>query len=152
MNIFKLVVSFILLFAASLPLFALAQDFPIPYWGPLLENCPGGATNCNLCHLIKTGWNISRFFLTLLFVIAVPAMVAIGGIMIMVSGANEGLLALGKKILTGAVVGLLIGMSAFLIISTIIWLVGAQTDNIGSGKLAWPEIVCDFKGIEILPP
>lgn len=148
-TILKTAPFFFFLLFVSTPISASAQNFPIPYWGPLLS-CEGAGC-ASPCHIFKTGWNIVRFLLTLLVIIAVPVMIIVGGILVMIAGANEGLLALGKKILTGAIVGLLLGLGAYLIISTVVKLIGAKLNNVGSGGLAWPEVVCDFQGIEILP-
>ncbi len=51
-----------------------------------------------------------------LFVIA-PIMITIGGIMMLIAGGSEDRFSTGKKMATGAVVGILIALSAFLIVN-----------------------------------
>jgi hypothetical protein len=52
-----------------------------------------------------------------IFIIA-PISFLAGAIMIMVSGANPGMLENGKKVLTGAVIGLVIVLCSYLIVAT----------------------------------
>ena len=54
-----------------------------------------------------------------IFIIA-PIMVVVGGVMILMAGANPGMLETGRKAITAAVVGLVIVLCAYLIVNTFI--------------------------------
>jgi hypothetical protein len=54
-----------------------------------------------------------------IFILA-PIMVVVGGVMILMAGANPGMLESGKKAITAAVVGLIIVLCAYLIVNTFI--------------------------------
>ncbi len=103
---------------------------PPGFWGPLVSctgnylptNSDGSTPNpcTSLCDLIDTAINIIYFGMTLAIFIIAPVMIVIGGIMIMLSGANPGMLESGKKTLTATVIGLFIVLCAYLIVNTTI--------------------------------
>lgn len=114
--------------------------WPTGFWGPLVwctgsslqvanptpSPTPGTAgqtppTCNNLCDLIGTFINIIYLAISIAIFIAAPLMVAVGGIMIMFSGANPGMLETGKKVLTGAVIGVAIVLCSYLIVNTVLW-------------------------------
>jgi len=115
--------------------------WPTGFWGPIvwctgdyLTNTGGTQGNnqllvqgsqppaCNnLCDLVGTFINIIYLAMSIAIFIAAPIMVATGGVMIMLSGANPGLLETGKKVLTGAVIGLAIVLCSYLIVNTVLW-------------------------------
>ena len=109
-----------------LPFTALA-DVSLPYWGPL-TSCTG--INCNICHLFSTGQMIIYFIATLALFVVGPIMVTIGGIMMLVSGGSEERFSSGRKMATGAVIGILIALGAFLIVNTLLL---AIAQNFGGG-------------------
>ena len=118
----------------ALPLVASAYTtpniWPTGYWGQgglisctgdYLSNAPAGTTPCSsLCDLINTFINIVYFLMSIAIFVITPIMFVWGGIMIMISGANPEMLGTGKKILTGAVIGLVIVLCSYLLISTVL--------------------------------
>lgn len=99
---------------------------PPGFWGPLVS-CTGnylsgdtGSQCKSLCDLINTAVNIVYFLISVALFIIAPLSVAVGGIMIMLAGANPGMLESGKKVLTGAVIGVIIVLCAYLVIATIL--------------------------------
>jgi hypothetical protein len=111
--------------------------WPTGFWGPIVWctgdylsgtgnnqiNGPGGQPPAcsNLCDLVGTFINIIYLAMSIAIFIIAPISVAVGGIMIMFSGANPGLLEQGKKVLTGAVIGLAIVLCSYLIVNTVLW-------------------------------
>jgi len=108
-----------------IPMFALAAPniWPLGFWGPLVS-CTGnylngtGAPCQNLCDLVNTIINVLYFLISVCIFIVAPVSFAIGGIMIMVAGANPEMLSKGKHTITGTAVGILIVLSSYLIIAT----------------------------------
>jgi hypothetical protein len=122
---------FILLFVPVLGLAAVISSPSLPYWGSGgLVSCTGnyysgGGTPCtSLCDLIKTFINVIYFGITLVLFVAAPILFAWGGLMLLFSGGNPGRTGSAKKILTGTLVGILIVLCAYLIISEIITFLG----------------------------
>ena len=126
----------IFLIAIAAPYLAFADHNPIKtnvfdptiLGGPLLV-CVGadglGGTaipkNCeNLCDLVAQIANVLYFMIGVVIWIIVPILVAIGGIMIMIGGANPEMVGRGKKTITGAVIGLVIILCAWLIVFTFV--------------------------------
>lgn len=135
----------IFLLAVVVPLFA--QAAIAPYWGPVVS-CSG--SSCTTCDLFETAQNFIKVMLSLLVVVIVPVMIAVGGIMIIISGPNENWLKTGKSMVTGAVVGLLIGAGAFIIINTLLFILGTQKLPTGAGgaKQDWWNINCSSPAIQ----
>ena len=103
--------------------------WPTGFWGPLIS-CTGdyagvgpssGVSPCtSLCDLINTIENVIYFGLSIAVFIITPILIAWGGAMYMFSrGKPEGISS-AKKILTGALIGLLIALCAWLIVNTVI--------------------------------
>lgn len=121
----KLVISYlslvICLLAIPLISFAAINAPNLPYWGPFLS-CHGAG--CGFDDMIQTFLNIVYFGITISLYFAAPVLAAWGGVMILISGANPSGRDKGKKILTGTVIGVVIVLSAFLILKTFISLLG----------------------------
>lgn len=146
---------FILIVGSSiaLPLVASAYTtpnlWPTGYWGQGgLISCQGSFLNApsvngntppptctNLCDLINTFINIVYFLISIAIFIIAPISLVVGGIMIMFAGANPGMLEQGKKVLTGAVIGLAIVLCSYLIVATVLKVLGV-TDVGGFGGAA----------------
>lgn len=121
--------------SVALPLVAVASSTwstpnlwgtPPGFWGPLLSCTgnyisPGSMTPCSsLCDLIQTAINIVYFGMTLALFVIAPVVIVIGAIMVMLAGANPEMLGKGKKAITGAVIGIVIVLCAYLVVSTVI--------------------------------
>jgi hypothetical protein len=74
---------------------------------------------CNLCVFAVLISNIKNYALTIAGPITV-LMIIIGGVMITVSGGQENLRAQGKKTLTGGIIGLIIVLLAWVIVTSIL--------------------------------
>lgn len=106
--------------------------WPTGFWAPNgLVSCTGnyipgsGANSCtNLCDLIGTIINIIYFAMSIAIFIVAPIMFVVGSIMVMVSGANPEMLGRGKKVLLSTVIGLVIVLCAYLVVATIISVLG----------------------------
>ncbi len=119
------------------PLFVSASTmpdiFPKGYWATGgLVSCTGG--NCSLDELIQTVLNVVSFGITLALFVAAPILFGWGGIKIMLGSQLPGLekgstISEGKKILTGTLIGILIVLTAYLMIKTLVSLLGIT--NIG---------------------
>lgn len=87
-----------------------------------LVPCEG--TGCTFCHLLQLVNNVIDFALYKVAAPLVVIMMIYGGLVIMTAGENSGKVDEGKKIIQAAVIGLLIAMGAWLIISQILAIVG----------------------------
>ncbi len=74
----------------------------------------------SLCDLIHTLMHIIAFGMSITLYVATPILFAWGGILILISAGNPSKISEGKKILTGTLIGLLIILSAYLIVKTFI--------------------------------
>ncbi len=146
-------VSFIALSAFVLfvaPLAASAQQVSFPYWPsaqtPLLP-CTG--LDCvNLCQLLILFQHLIYFGMTIAVEIAAPIFLIWGGILILISGGSQERLSKGKTVLTSTLVGIVLSLGAFLIMSTFLWLVGNNPTVGGpnkSGGVSWPNVACEVK-------
>ncbi len=117
------------------PVVAFAQDpslWPTGYWGPILT-CHG--TGCDFCHMLRTFQNLAYVLLSIgIFAIA-PVMIIWGGFRIMTAGASPEGVSAGKRILTATVIGIAIGLGAFLIVNTVVNILNAV--NSGAGDKIW---------------
>ena len=134
-----------LVLAMILPTAALAAP-SFPYWGPLVSCGPGtgGAQTCtSLCDLLYTGQNVLYFAMSVALLILGPVMIVVGGLMIATSAGSEERIKTGRKVITGAVIGVLIMLAAYVIIASFLRAVGA---NVGTGadQVPWPDIQCNL--------
>ncbi len=84
------------------------------------EACLAGGSGCTICHLGILTINITNFLMKNVAFPATILLVAVGGIMLLISGPSEERRTMGKKILTSTVTGLLIIMLAWLGVDTLI--------------------------------
>ena len=152
---YALAVVFALSVFGALPLVADAHEAKLPYWGsdaPILS-CVGSpdasgaiAEQCDdFCDILHTIQHVIYFVLTIAIFVLVPLMVLAGGAMILVSGASPSLRETGKKTLTGAIVGAVLALGSFLIVSTILWVLGNPAPSEGRPRVSWPNIECSIK-------
>lgn len=134
-KIFKtkyLLFTLIILVIVSTPFFVQARG---------LVPCGGeGESLCNICFLFKLLENVMSFLVNMVGIIATLFLV-VGGIVLVVSGANKGLYETGKKIVTNTIIGTAIVIMAWIGINTILTIAGFTRANIGlSGN--WFELQC----------
>ncbi|GEM_PF-1025242 len=116
---YKIKIFLLVSFFIILPLAASAA-VSIPYFGgtPPFASCSG--VNCTTCDLFETGQRVIYFIMTMALFVFGPIMVTAGGIMMLISGGNEERFTSGRKMATGAVIGILIALGAFLIVNTLL--------------------------------
>ncbi len=93
-------------------------NYPPPVTAPSQHAC------MSLCDLIHTLLHVIAFGESLALYAGAPILFAWGGILIIISSGNPGKISEGKKILTGTIIGVLIMLSAYLIVSTFINVLG----------------------------
>jgi len=109
--------------------------------GPIVE-CGTKEANrdCTLCDIFVMVKNIIKFLMDLIIVIA-PVFVVIGGIIILTGGIKPDQIALGKKIITSALVGIVIALLSWVILGTL-FNVLAKPAGEGGMPWAWNKIEC----------
>lgn len=85
--------------------------------GPIVP-CGEEGNPCTLCHIFELARNVIQFLLEFVLVIA-PVFILIGGIMILASAGTPDRVALGKRIITSAVIGVVIALGAWAILGTL---------------------------------
>jgi Na+-transporting methylmalonyl-CoA/oxaloacetate decarboxylase gamma subunit len=128
-----------------------------PYWGPILscEGSPEAVKNAqeagassidktcsSLCDLFETAQNLLFFGMTVLLFVLLPLMLVFGGFAMVLSGQFPEYAKTGKKFIYGAISGAALGLVAFLIINTFIFVLSINTDPTGRTGLAWGDINC----------
>ena len=113
-----------------IPVLALAQ-------APFVRCGNPGQPQCTICNFFETLIYIYNF---LVLSIATPLAivgVTIGGVFILISAGSPNFLGLGKKILWSAIIGLFLVFASWVIINTILSVIGYQMG-------AWwnPQISC----------
>ena len=97
-----------------------------------------GQPVCTLCSLLSLVKDLIDFAIKMSFAFA-GLFITWGAFVTMTAGASEERVKEGRKILTTAVVGLVIMLSAWLILGTVIQIL---TDS--PSKLPWTEIKCTY--------
>lgn len=131
-----------------------SRVWPTGYWGPLLS-CTGNynqlvpvgsegvSATCNsLCDLLYTGQNVIDFAITLVIFVGAPVMITFGGVMLLIAGTSgaEEKRKMAQDIIVSAVIGVGITLSAYLIVSTFLWIFGNGPNS--AIRVSWPEIRC----------
>jgi len=89
-----------------------------------LVPCGGtGEDPCTACDLLILFQNVLKFALIIVFLIVI-VFIVYGGFRWIFSGGNEANIKAGMKIITNAIVGLMIVLCAWLIVNTVFWLIG----------------------------
>ena len=96
---------------------------------------------CTLCDFFRLGQNIINFLLEDVALPLTTVMIAVGGVTLAISGGSPKRLELGKKILTSAVIGVVVVLASWLIINTIINLLAGGEQPTGF-PWPWNEIQC----------
>ena len=108
------------------------------------ENC-NVVGSCNLCDALQVFKNI----VNILFTIAIPLAVALivyGGIRVMTSGGSEQNISEAKNIITSALIGLVIALAAWVIVSVILSVIAQSSFPTTTGGSInfkfWNDITC----------
>jgi hypothetical protein len=107
---------------------------------PEFENCP-----CRLCDLFVLVDRIIKFALFKIVVPLAVLMIVIGGIMFLTAGGNPERISSAKKLMTNVAIGILIIFAAWIIVNTILMLIGVA-DWTGL-KEGWWQIECPVPGV-----
>jgi hypothetical protein len=157
-------IAFIVALTAA-PVVAFADHYPISsnVFNPLILNGPlllcsgagggdtgGGAVDypacSNLCDLVAQIANVIYYAIAVVIWIITPILVAVGGIMIMLGGANPEMVGRGKKTITGAVWGIAIVLLAWLIIFTFVGAMGNLSKYVGGFGGSNGKAACSITG------
>lgn len=138
LNIFKayqkLIIPLVVFSIICLPLLVLAQG--------LVPHCGGeGEPDCTLCHLLELAQNVLNFAIEMAFLIVV-IFIVYGGLRWIFSGGKPENITTGQKLITNAIVGIVIILSAWLIVNTVFWFVykiGVDPDYYSG---TWYDIEC----------
>lgn len=98
---------------------------------------------CTLCHILVIIQKIINFFVGptgIVYALAI-LLIAYGGFRYLIAGGSEAKLTQAKEIITAAVVGLLIGLGSYLIVGTIINVLGGSYQPAGF-PWPWNKIDC----------
>lgn len=95
-----------------------------------LVPCGGaGEPDCNPCYLLKTFSNVYYFILVDLTPPAAVILFIYGGIMYLTSGGSDDRLKNAKKIFLSTIIGLLIIYGSWLIVNTVVIVLGGNIDG-----------------------
>ncbi len=125
--------------------------------GPLLicvgaPNGSGAASGAvssvcnNLCDLVAQIANIIYYMIGVVIWIVTPILVAVGGIMIMLGGANPEMVGRGKKTITGAVWGIVIVLLAWLIVFVFVHAFGNLSNYVNGFNGSGGTFSCQSSG------
>jgi hypothetical protein len=98
--------------------------------GQSLVQCGGtGQPECTLCHVFILFRDIFNFALQILASLAVLS-IFVGGVYMLVSGSNPSMFAQGIQIIQYAIIGILITGASFIILNTILIILGFQSTSV----------------------
>jgi hypothetical protein len=118
------------------PFVASAQTVHTNVWDPSIIKGPlitctgdgsGGFSACqSFCDLVATFINVIYWGIGLVLWVLAPIFFAVGGVIYLIAGANAESISRARKTLIGTVIGVLIVVSAWLIINTFVTVIGIQ--------------------------
>lgn len=94
-----------------------------------LVPCGGEGDPCTICDLGVLGIRIINFFVQSIAIPLAGLMIVVGGVMIMFGAAAESRVTAGKKILTNAIIGLVIVFASWLLVDTVIKVLTGNVRN-----------------------
>lgn len=97
--------------------------------------CPSGVTNCGnyqLNDFMQLAINISKFILGIVGSLSLLAFV-VGGFMFLISAGNQDRVASAKKIITGAIIGLVVVFTSYIIVGFVFSAMGIESGWQSSG-------------------
>ncbi len=107
-----------------------------------LVPCGGtGQSMCTLCHLIVGFKGIIDYGFKIMVIVAI-VMVMVAGIVYIISAGNTGMMEMAKNLLQNALIGFAIILGAWLIINTVMWVLGTQED-LGVKATNWYTFECE---------
>jgi len=127
----KLIIFFLLTLLLFTPLLTNAAGL-VPCGGP-------GESACNTCHLLVLVQNVLEFALKMAFLVIIGFIVYGGFRWIFSLGKEENLKA-GRQIITNAIIGLIIILTAWIIVNTVFWAIKQMGGDDYTGT--WFHIEC----------
>ena len=125
-----------LVIALTLPQLSFAQNI---WKGTSCAVEGGGPTKpCGLCDLLVVGMNIIDILTQASFLI-VAAVVVWGAFLMITSAGSDSKMAEGKKKITSAVIGLVVVLTAWVIVNTAFMAIAAIS---GASEISWNSIKC----------
>lgn len=95
---------------------------------------------CTLCDFIVGIYGLIRYGFKIMVVIAL-VMIVIAGVIYIVSTGNEGMMTVAKDRLKNVLMGFAVILLAWLIISTVMWVIGTKSD-LGVEAISWWQFKC----------
>lgn len=115
--------------------------FPILIQAAGLVPCGGeGEDPCGLCHLLVLIQNVLHFAMEMAFLVVV-VLIVYGGLRWVFSLGKEENIKAGQRIITNAMIGLVIILAAWLIVNTVFWLIAIMGGDDYTGT--WYNIECE---------
>ncbi len=134
-RILKVVLIFVLLISIFSLIFPSVADAALV---PCGKSTDSGM--CTLCHLIIGIKDIMDYGFKIMVVVAI-VMLMVSGIVYIVSTGNTGMMDTAKHLLTNALIGFAIILGAWLVINTVILVLGAKGD-LGVQAINWYTFEC----------
>ena len=129
----------IVIFVFSFLVFGFAEAWT---YGEPIVHCQDKCTKCDLLKLVK---NIIDFIMIGATPVVATFFFVWAGIMLMLGGANPGMLSQGKAMFKNALIGVALVMLSWLITNTIIQTL-IKPSMVGSGGNWW-QVTCDDLGL-----
>lgn len=126
----------ILILVIALLAVALPADAQIPQIWEGVDCNEQGKGPCTVCDGLKVTANVVDFLVGFAIILS-TLMIAYGAILMMASGANEGMYSKGKKTITWALIGVAVALGGWILVNTVINILAPNTDF-----LPWSEIEC----------
>lgn len=135
--------------------------FPTGFWGPIVT-CRG--VECTPDNDLASGWckafdTLKRALyvvLSIILFIVLPLTIMYGGMLIMTAGANAENVGAGRSAITGALVGIAIALTAFLIVNQFYAFILPSTPQSGTSlpgnvtSKQWYQLDCDLSKYKLL--
>lgn len=109
-------------FALTIISFCLLATWPAQAAGLVPCNGP----DCKLCHLLVLIVNITNFLMKNIAAPLAGLMFLVGGIMMVAAGGSESRFSKGKEIFLNTLIGVIIVLSAWAIVNTLIMIFGSS--------------------------
>lgn len=102
--------------------------------------------SCTLCHLVVGIYGIINFGFKIMVVVGL-VMLVVAGVIYIVSAGNEGMMETAKNLMKNALIGFSLILGAWLIISTMMWIMGTKESSDEGGVLGikvtgWNTFTC----------
>lgn len=97
--------------------------------------CNKGIEACSLCDALKVTYNIINYLVKMVIPIGV-GFIVYGALRLMISMGNPQNVSAGTKIMTNAVIGIMVALAAWALINTLLHLIAGDVD------FPWNQVTC----------